>query len=155
MCCEQALIPGSFHKCHSTYLHILVVCCDPPGASPGRCLMRPGKDFIPLSLSTCRNSFLIIFHPDSCVFPIQIFLPYHPVLLATFPLGPFLCLHLLLGTLYLRTFVLSIPYRPLNATYNSISSSLPLPSSHPVPAPRIRSHDCLRYINFYVCMRHL
>jgi len=28
----------------------------------------------------------------------------------------FLCLHLLLGTLYLHTFVLSIPYPPLNAT---------------------------------------
>jgi len=27
-------------------------------------------------------------------------------------------------TLYLHTFVLSIPYPPLNATYNSISSSL-------------------------------
>ena len=31
-------------------------------------------------------------------------------------------------TLYLHTFVLSIPYPPLNATYNSISFSLPLPS---------------------------
>ena len=35
---------------------------------------------------------------------------------------------------------------------NSISSSLPLPSSHPVPAPQIRSHDFWRYINLCVCM---
>jgi len=156
MRCEQALIPGSFHKCHSTYLHILVVCCDPPGASPGRCLMvRPGKDFIPLSLSTCLNSFLTIFHPDPCVLPIQIFLPDHPVLLATFPLGPFLCLHFLLGTL-LPAHIRSIDtLSTFKRHLYSISSSLPLPSSHPVPAPRIRSHDCLRYINFYVCMRHL
>jgi len=34
----------------------------------------------------------------------------------TFPLGPFLCLHLLLGTLYLHTFVLLTPYPHLNAT---------------------------------------
>jgi len=67
-------------------------------------------------LYTCLNSFLTIFHPDPCVLPIQIFLLDHPVLLATFPLGPFLCLHLLLRTLYLRTFVLSIYYPPLNAT---------------------------------------
>ena len=40
----------------------------------------------------------------------QISLPDQPVLLATFPLGPFLCLHLLLETLYLHTFVLSMPY---------------------------------------------
>ena len=39
-----------------------------------------------------------------------------PVLRATFPLGPFLCLHLLLGTLYLHTFVLLIPYPLLSAT---------------------------------------
>jgi len=36
-------------------------------------------------------------------------LPDQPVLLATFPLGPFLCLYLLLETLHLHTFVLSIP----------------------------------------------
>ena len=75
-----------------------------------------------------------------------------------------------IGTLYLRTFVLSIPYLPLNATLNSISSSLPLPSSHPVTAsqvsfppilcrvgalnstqtkPQVRSHDYWRYINLY------
>jgi len=65
---------------------------------------------IPLSLSTCLNSSLTIFHSDPCVLPIQIPVPDQPVLLATFPLGPFLCLHLLLGTLYLHTFVLSIPY---------------------------------------------
>ena len=39
-------------------------------------------------------------------------LPDRPLLLATFPLGPFLCLHLLLETLYLHTFVLSTPYPP-------------------------------------------
>ena len=44
------------------------------------------------------------------------FLTRPAVLLATFHLGPFLCLHLLLGTLYLHTFVLSIPYPPLKAT---------------------------------------
>ena len=38
------------------------------------------------------------------------------IILATFPLGPFLYLHLLLGTLYLCTFVLSIPYPSLNVT---------------------------------------
>ena len=66
-------------------------------------------------------TLLTIFHPDACVLPIRISLPDQPVLLATFPLGPFQCLHLLLiGTLYLHTFVLSIPYPPLNG--NSISS---------------------------------
>jgi len=44
------------------------------------------------------------------------FLTRPAVLLATFHLGPFLCLHLLLGTLYLHTFVLSIPYPHLKAT---------------------------------------
>jgi len=43
-------------------------------------------------------------------------LPDHPLVLATFPLGPFLCLHLVLGILYLHTFVLSTPYPPLNVT---------------------------------------
>ena len=76
----------------------------------------PGKHFIPLSPSTCLNSFLTIFHPDPCILPIQISLPDQAVLLATFPLGPFLCLHLILGTLYLHTFVLLTPYPPLNAT---------------------------------------
>ena len=73
-----------------------------------------GKHFIPLSLSTCLNSFLTLFHPDPCILLIQISLPDHPVLLATFPLGPFLCLHLLLGTLYLHTFVLLTSCPPLN-----------------------------------------
>jgi len=76
--------------------------------------------------------------------PIQISLPDQPVLLATFPLWLFLCLHLLLiGTMYLHTFVLSIPYPPLNATLYKfhLFPSLPLPSSHPVPAPQIRSHN--------------
>jgi len=27
-----------------------------------------------------------------------------------------------------------------------------IPSSHPVPAPQIRSHDFWRYINLYICM---
>ena len=76
----------------------------------------------------------------------------HPALLATFPLGPFLCLHLLLGTLYLHTFVPLTPYPPLNATENPISSSLLLPSSHHVRAPQIRSHDFGGYINLSVCM---
>jgi len=62
---------------------------------------------MPLSLSTSLNTFLTIFLPDLCVLSIQISLLDHPVLLATFSLGPFLCLHLLLGTLYLHTFVLS------------------------------------------------
>jgi len=112
--------------------------------------MLSGKHFIPLSLSTCLNSFLTIFRPDPCNLPIQISLPDNPVLLATFPLGPFLRLHLLLGTLYLHTFVLSIAYPALNVTQNSTSSSLPSPSSHPVPAPQIRSHDFWRCINLYV-----
>ena len=34
----------------------------------------------------------------------------------------------------------------------SISSGLPLPSSHPVPEPRIRSHDFWRCINLCACM---
>jgi len=76
----------------------------------------------------------------------------HPALQATFPLGPFLCLHLLLGTLYLHTFVPLKPYPPLNATENPISSSLLLPSSHHVRAPQIRSHDFGGYINLSVCM---
>jgi len=79
------------------------------------CVSPPGKYFIPLSLSTYLNSSLTIFHPDPCVLPIQISLPDQPVLLATFPLGHFLCLHLLLGTLYLHTFVPSTPYPPSNA----------------------------------------
>ena len=84
---------------------------------PTNCVSPPGKHFIPLSLSTCLNSFLTIFHPDPCVLPIQISLPDQQVLslLATFPLRHFLCLHLLLGTLHLHTFALSIPYPPLNA----------------------------------------
>ena len=87
---------------------------------PTNCLIT-WKTLQPLDI--CLNSFLTIFHPDACVLPIHITLPDQPVLLATFPLGPFLCLHLLLiGTLYLHTFVLSIPYPPLNATVNSISS---------------------------------
>ena len=81
---------------------------------PTNCVSLSGKHVIPLSLSTSLNSFLAIFRPD--VLPIQISLPNHPVLLATFPLWPFLCLRLLLGTLYLHTFVLSTPYPPLNAT---------------------------------------
>ena len=40
----------------------------------------------------CLNSFLAIIHPDPCILPIQISLPDQPVLLATFPLGSFLCL---------------------------------------------------------------
>jgi len=79
------------------------------------------------------------------------------LLLASFPLRPFLCLHLLLGTLYLHTFVPSILYPPSNVTLNSISSSLPLPSSHSVPTPQIHSHDigaiCIgpMYVCIYVC----
>ena len=42
--------------------------------------------------------------------------------------------------------------RSIDPPLNAISSSLPLPSSHPVPAPQIRSHDFWRYINLYVCM---
>ena len=84
--------------------------------SPTDCVSPPGKHFISLSLSTCLNSFLTIFHPDPCILPVQISLPDQLVLLATFSLGPFLCLHHLLGSLYLHTFVLSIPYPPLNAT---------------------------------------
>ena len=83
----------------------------------------PEKHFIPLSLSTCLNSFLTVFHPDPCIFPIQISLPDHPVLLATFPLGPFLCLHLLLGTLYLHTFVLSTPYAVKHLKFNLLQSA--------------------------------
>jgi len=86
------------------------------GDVPLQHVASPGKHFIPLSLSTCMNSFLTTFHPDPCVLPIQISLPDQPVLLATFPLGPFLCLHLPLRTLYLHTFVLSIAYPPLKAT---------------------------------------
>ena len=61
-------------------------------------------------------SELILFSPDPCVLAIQISSPDLPVLLATSPLEPSLCLHLLLGTLYLHTFVLSTPYPPLNVT---------------------------------------
>ena len=42
---------------------------------PTNCVSPSGKHFIPLSLSTCLNSFLTIFHPDPCVLPIQISLP--------------------------------------------------------------------------------
>jgi len=83
----------------------------------------------------------------------------NPTFLVVYPAmrRPFLCLHLLLGTLYLQTFVLSTSYPPSNATWNSISSSLPLPSSHPVPAPQIRFRDFWRCINLCVCMcrRHM
>ena len=37
---------------------------------PTNCVSPPGKHFIPLSLSTCLNSFLTIFHPDPCILPI-------------------------------------------------------------------------------------
>ena len=117
---------------------------------PTNSVSPPGKHFIPLSLSTSLNSVLTIFHQDPYILPIQISLPDQPVLLATFPLGSFLCLHLLLGTLYLHTFILSTLYPPLNATLNSISSSLPLPSGYPVPAPQISFHDFWRYTNLYV-----
>ena len=98
----------TFVSIYIVYLLVLVL--------PINYVSLPGKHFIPLSLSTSLNSFLTIFCPDPCVLPIQISLLDHPVLLATFPLGPFLSLHLLLGTLYLHTFVLSTPYPPLNAT---------------------------------------
>ena len=124
---------------------------------PTNCVSLSGKHVIPLSLSTSLNSFLAIFRPDLCVLRIQISLPDQPLLLASFPLRPFLCLHLLLGTLYLHTFVPSILYPPSNVTLNSISSSLPVPSSHSVPTPEIRSHDigaiCIgpMYVCIYVC----
>ena len=84
---------------NTSYLLVIVL--------PTTCVSPPGKQLIPLSLSTSLNSFLTrpIFRPDRCVL-IQISLPDHPILLATFPLGPFLCLCILLGTLYLHTFVL-------------------------------------------------
>jgi len=83
------------------------------------------------TLHTSQHLYLseLISHylPPRCLLAFfQYKSPYHTsrdVLLATFPLRPFLCLHLLLiGTLYLHIFVLSIPYPPLNATLNSISS---------------------------------
>jgi len=46
---------------------------------PTKCVSLPRKHFIPLSLSTSLNSFLIIFRKDPCVLPIQISLPHHPV----------------------------------------------------------------------------
>jgi len=75
-------------------LRCLFVCdCDLNGKRlellPTNCVSPPGKHCIPLSLSTCLNSFLTVFHPDPCVLPIHISLPVHPVLLATFPLGSF------------------------------------------------------------------
>ena len=131
---------------------------DSPGGRGSFCWVRP------LRCCLLRQNSLATYLPSgfslpsllsssilACVLPIRISLPDHPVLLATFPLWPFLCLHLLLGTLYLHTFdTLSTPYPPLNATKNSTSSRLPLPSSHPVPAPRVRSRDFWRYINLYV-----
>ena len=65
---------------------------------PTNCVLPPGKHLVSLSLSTCLNLFLTIFHLDPCVLPIEISLPDHTIT-ATFPLWPFLCLHLLLGTL--------------------------------------------------------
>ena len=62
------------------------------------------------------------FHPDPCVLPIQISVSDQPVLLATFPLGPFLCLRLLLGTLYLHTVVLSIPEKVAHTRLPSVGS---------------------------------
>ena len=72
-------------------LPCLFVCdCDLNGKRlellPTNCVSPPGKHVIPLSLSTCLNSFLTVFHPDPCVLPIHISLP---VQLATFPLGSF------------------------------------------------------------------
>jgi len=95
----------------------------------------------PLYLSGLISHY--IFHPDPCVLPIQISLPViRPAgITSNFSSRAFSLSDLVLGTLYLHTFVVSIPYPRLNATQNSISSSLPLPSSHPVPAPQIRSHD--------------
>jgi len=55
----------------------------------------------------------------------------------------------------LHTFVLSIPYPPLNATQNSISSSLLLPSSHPVPCASdsfSRFLALYKFVCMYVCM---
>ena len=52
------------------------------GSTTPQGLQQRFKHFIPLSLSTCLNSFLTIFHPGPCVLPIQISSPDQPVLLA-------------------------------------------------------------------------
>ena len=103
---------------------------------------------MPLSLSTSLNSFLTIFRPDPCVLPIRISLPDLPLLLATFPLGPFLCLQLQLGTLYLYTFVLSIPVvkvrggvrrgsAPLLRLWRSLAPLLESEPSLPTAGPKL------------------
>jgi len=59
---------------------------------PTNCFSLSGKHLpvIPLSLATSLSLFLTIFHPDPCVLPIEVSLPDHTVLLATFPFWPFL-----------------------------------------------------------------
>ena len=80
------------------------------------------------------------------------------VLLATFPLGPFLRLHLLLGSwnsllAHIGSIdTLSTFKRHLNF---HLFQSACIPSSHPVPAPQIRSCDVWRHINLYVCMVYI
>jgi len=106
-----------------------------------------------VSVMTSRHqSYISRYLPPRSlgVLPTQISLSDQPVLLATFPLGSFLCLHLLLGTLpaHIRSIdTISTFKRHLKF---HLFPSLPLPSSHPVPAPQIRSHEFWRYINLYV-----
>ena len=72
---------------------------------PTNCVSLPGKHlsaFLPLWTHFSLSSVEIL-----AFLQYKISVPDHPVLLATFPLGRFLCVHLLLRTLYLHTFVLS------------------------------------------------
>jgi len=84
------------HRCHTHRVHTLINYTHTEYINKHRqyCVSLHRKHVIPLSLSTSLNSFLTTFRPDPCVLLIQISLLDQPVLLATFPLGPFLCLHL-------------------------------------------------------------
>ena len=75
---------------------------------PTNSVSLPGKHAIPLSPSTSLNSLILtIFRPHRILAFFQYKSPHQTTryyrLLATFPLRPFLCLHLLLGTLYTCT----------------------------------------------------
>ena len=78
---RMAALLKAYWRGHNKKTVVLVI------VLPTNCVSLSGKHVIPLSLSTSLNSFLAIFRSD--VLPIQISLPDHPVLLATFPLGLF------------------------------------------------------------------
>jgi len=126
---------------------------------PTNCVSPHGKHFIPLSLSTCLNSFLAIFHPDSCVLPVHISLPDHPVLLATFPFGPFCVCTFYLNSLpshirsidTLSTFKRHLKFHLFQSAF-TVQSSCASASDSFSRFLALNKFVCM-YVCMYVCMR--